>query len=139
MIVLDTHALIWVLEHSSTLGRRAAVLANRALAADRLWTSAIVFWELAALVQRRRLRMQVRPDEFRMSVMGLGIQEVAVSGDIAIAAAGLSGSLKDPADCLIAATAMVHAASVLLGALDIHGCVPITLSHCARLTSCVPR
>ena len=113
MILLDTHALIWVLEHSSTLGRRAAALANRALAADRLWTSAIVFWELTALMQRRRLRMQIRPDEFRMSVLGLGIQEVVVSGDIAIAAAGLSGSIKDPADCLIAATALVHHGKVM--------------------------
>lgn len=54
MIVLDTHALVWVLEGVPRLGRRAAALANRALAADRLWTSAIVFWELSLLAHARR-------------------------------------------------------------------------------------
>ena len=113
MIVLDTHALIWVLEGSPTLGRRAAALANRALAADRLWTSAIVFWELSLLSQRGRLRMSVNPDEFRTSVLSLGIQEAALSGEIAIAAARLLGSVKDPADGFIAATALVHHATVM--------------------------
>jgi PIN domain nuclease of toxin-antitoxin system len=113
MIVLDTHALIWVLEGVPTLGRRAAALANRALAADRLWTSAVVFWELSLLIQRNRVKMHVRPEEFRARVLGLGIQEAVLSGDIAIAAARLSVSVKDPADCLIAATALIHHAKVM--------------------------
>jgi PIN domain nuclease of toxin-antitoxin system len=113
MIVLDTHALIWVLEGAPILGRRAAALANRALAADRLWTSAVVFWELSLLIQRNRVRMSVKPEEFRARVLGLGIQEAVLSGDIAIAAARLSGSVKDPADCFIAATALVHDAKVM--------------------------
>lgn len=113
MIVLDTHALIWVLEGVPTLGRRAAALANRALAADRLWTSAVVFWELSLLIQGNRVRMNVSPEEFRTRVLGLGIQEAVLSGDIAIAAARLSTSIKDPADCFIAATALVHHAKVM--------------------------
>ena len=41
VIVLDTHALIWVLEDASRLGPRAATIANRALTADMLCTSAV--------------------------------------------------------------------------------------------------
>lgn len=113
MIVLDTHALIWVLEGLPTLGRRAGVLANRALGADRLWTSAIVFWELGLLVRRDRLKLQVSPEQFRASVLGLGIREAALTGDITIAASGLFASIKDPADCLIAATALIHHGKVM--------------------------
>jgi len=113
MIVLDTHALIWIVEGVPTLGRRAGALANRALAAERLWTSAVVFWELSLLIQRNRVRLSVGPDEFRAQVLSLGIQEAALSGDIAIAAARLSTSVKDPADCFIAATALVHYGRVM--------------------------
>jgi PIN domain nuclease of toxin-antitoxin system len=105
---LDTHALIWVLNDAPRLGPRAARLANRALAADTLWTSAIVFWEVSLLVARERLQLGSSSEAFRMRVLGFGIKEAAVTGDIALAAAALSGQLKDPADCFVAATAAVH-------------------------------
>jgi len=35
MVLLDTHALIWVVEGSERLGRRVSRLADTALAADR--------------------------------------------------------------------------------------------------------
>ena len=108
MILLDTHALVWVLEDSPKLGRRAASIANRALRQDRLWISAVTFWELSLLIDRNRIRLTVSPEEFRSRVQGLGIQEAPVTGDIAIAAARLSVSLKDPADCFMAATAMLE-------------------------------
>jgi PIN domain nuclease of toxin-antitoxin system len=113
VIVLDTHALVWMLEGKSLLGRRAAVLANRALAADRLWTSAVTFWELSLLIRRNRVRLDVSPDEFRLKVLSLGIQEAALSGDIAIAAARLGNVVKDPADCFIAATALAQHGKVI--------------------------
>jgi len=108
VILLDTHALVWVLEDSPKLGRRAASIANRALRQDRLWISAVTFWELSLLIDRNRIRLTVSPEEFRSRVQGLGIQEAPVTGDIAIAAARLSVSLKDPADCFMAATAMLE-------------------------------
>jgi PIN domain nuclease of toxin-antitoxin system len=113
MIVLDTHALIWIVQGVPTLGRRAAGLANRALVAERLWTSALAFWELSLLIHRDRVRLDVSPDEFRLEVLSLGIQEAALSGDIAIAAARLGTSLKDPADCFIAATALAQHGKVM--------------------------
>lgn len=108
MIALDTHALIWVLDDSPKLGRRAAALANRALKNDSLWTSAIVFWELGVLVDRNRIKLTVSPDQFRFRVQGLGIRETPITGEIALAAARLASSIKDPADCLIAASVIVQ-------------------------------
>ncbi|HVH27839.1 MAG TPA: PIN domain-containing protein [Vicinamibacterales bacterium] len=108
MILLDTHALIWVLEGTPRLGRRAARAANRALQEDRLWTSAVAFWELSLLVARGRLRLASNPAYFRTRVHGLGILEAPLTGDIALAAAALAGILEDPADCFMAATAAIH-------------------------------
>jgi PIN domain nuclease of toxin-antitoxin system len=108
VILLDTHALVWVLEDSPELGRRAAAIANRALKHDGLWVSAVAFWELSLLVDRKRIRLSGSPEEFRSRVQGLGIQEAPLTGDVALAAARLGASLKDPADCFIAATALLH-------------------------------
>ena len=113
VIVLDTHALLWVLEDSRMLGRRAALIANRALTADRLWTSALSFWEVSLLAQRDRVRLAAGADQFRGRVQDLGIREAAVTGEIALAAARLSTSIKDPADCFIAATAIVSHARLM--------------------------
>lgn len=108
MILLDTHALIWVLDDSPKLGRRAAAIANRALKRNALWTSAVVFWEVSLLVDRNRIKLKVSPGQFRSRVLSLGIQEAPLTGDIALAAARRSGSVKDPADAFIAATAAAH-------------------------------
>ena len=113
MIVLDTNALLWVLGDSPRLGHRAAAVANQALAAELLWTSAITFWEIALLTQRNRVRMAFSAGQFRSRVQSLGIQEAAITGDIALEAARLASSLKDPADCFVAATAMIHHAKVM--------------------------
>jgi PIN domain nuclease of toxin-antitoxin system len=105
---LDTHALVWVLKDPPRLGRRAARIASQALANDTLWTSAIVFWELSLLVASRRLQLDSSAGAFRHRVLGFGIKEAALTGEIALAAAALSGALKDPADCFVTATTAVH-------------------------------
>ena len=113
MILLDTHALIWVLDDAPRLGRRAAQIANRALPTDRLWTSAISFWEISLLVTRGRLRLTTSPEQFRSRVQGFGVLEAPLGGDVALEAATLASLLKDPADCFVAATARLHHATLM--------------------------
>ena len=55
MIVLDTHAVIW-LTTDRGLGRHSQRIADKALSEDRLAISSISFWELAMLVAKGRLR-----------------------------------------------------------------------------------
>ncbi len=62
MILLDTHALIWLTEGRPQLGDRARQLADEALAHDDLGVSAITFWETAMLHQRGRIQL-VQPVE----------------------------------------------------------------------------
>jgi PIN domain nuclease of toxin-antitoxin system len=91
MVLLDTHALIWVVEGSERLGRRVSRLADTALAADRLGVASISFWEMAMLVNRGRIVVNPSIDQWRLRVLGLGVQEIPLTGDIAIAAVHLAG------------------------------------------------
>jgi PIN domain nuclease of toxin-antitoxin system len=105
MVLLDTHALIWLVEGSKSLGRRSARLADDALARDELGVAAISFWEVAMLARAERIHIALPPSEWRLRVVRLGIHEAPLSGDIAIAAVTLSDFHPDPADRFIVASA----------------------------------
>jgi|KBSSwiStaDraftv2_1062776.scaffolds.fasta_scaffold110124_4 PIN domain nuclease of toxin-antitoxin system len=113
MLLLDTHGLIWVVEGSKRLGRRAARLADDALAGDGLGVASISFWEIAMLVNRGRISVDPSVDQWRLRVLGLGVQEVPLTGDIAIAAAGLPDLHGDPADRIIVATGVATSATLV--------------------------
>lgn len=65
------------------------------------------------LAQRNLLLMAQPVAGWRRLVLDLGIQEVPVSGDIGILAAGLEDFPRDPADRIITATAIVRNATLL--------------------------
>ena len=106
MIVLDTHVLLWFAEDHPHLGRRTTRLADAALRRDEVLVAAISFWEIAMLVERRRVRVDVSPAMLRQKVLEQGVREVPVTGAIGIAAVALPGFHGDPADRLIVATAL---------------------------------
>ena len=110
---LDTHALLWLLEESPALGRKAQGLARDALSSDALAVSAIVFWEATMLVEKGRLRLAEPPDQWRQIVLGIGITELPVDGKIGVAAVSLRGLHPDPADRMIVATAMAEGATLV--------------------------
>ena len=113
MVLLDTHALVWVVEGSNRLGRRASRLADRELLSDRLGVASVSFWEIAMLVSRGRLTVDPSVDEWRLRVLGLGVQEIPLTGDIAISAVRLSDFHDDPADRFIVASAVVTGATLV--------------------------
>ncbi|MSO93642.1 MAG: type II toxin-antitoxin system VapC family toxin [Rhodospirillales bacterium] len=110
---LDTHALIWMLEESPKLGRRAQGLVRDALSSDALAVSAIVFWEAAMLVDKRRLRLTEPPERWRQIVLGIGIAELPIDGEIGVAAVSLRGLHPDPTDRMIVATALSERATLI--------------------------
>ena len=113
MVLLDTHVLVWVVEGSKRLGRRVARLADDALAGERLGVASISFWEIAMLADRGRLAVHPSVDEWRLRVLGLGVQEIPLTGDVAIAAGGLAQLSSDPADRIIVATAVASDATLV--------------------------
>lgn len=113
MVLLDTHVLVWLVEGSPSLGRRAARLADRQLARDSLAVASISFWEMAMLADRARIVLEGPVEQWRLRVLGLGVQEVSLTGDIAIAAARLPDLHADPADRIIVATGVALGATLM--------------------------
>ena len=82
-------------------------MADDALADDALAVSAISFWEVSMLVAKGRIAMDVALDAWRKDLLAAGLREVPLDGRIGIRAASLRDLHGDPADRLIAATAIL--------------------------------
>lgn len=106
VLLLDTHALVWLVEGDANLGAKARARAEAAYAENALAVSAASFWEAARLFTRGRLAFAVPLTAWRRAVLALGIQEVPVTGDIAIESGALAGFKGDAADRVIVATAL---------------------------------
>jgi PIN domain nuclease of toxin-antitoxin system len=111
-VLLDTHALIWLDQDDPSLGAEARKRADLALQQGKLAVSAISFWETAMLVTKGRVTMALPIAVWRRDLLGLGLLEFPIDGDIGIAAAQLDLH-GDPADRLIVATAQIKEAALL--------------------------
>ena len=105
MILPDTHSLIWFLESNPRLGpvsqRRIRESAEREQAAF----SAISVWEVALLLSKNRLTLNVSAIQWRQNLLAAGFVEIPVDGAIAARSVALSDFHDDPADRIIVATA----------------------------------
>lgn len=111
-LLLDTNALVWLVEGRSRLGRKARGAIERARRKDDVCCSAFSFLELALLIARGRLRLTLELPEWRADVLDAGIWEIAVSGEIAMLAGGLD-ALADPADRIVMATSILMNARIV--------------------------
>ena len=107
MTLLDTQALIWLLFDDRRLGRQARQVIDIAWAADEAAISAMSFWEIALLHEKRRLTLLHDIAAWRRTLLQEGLVEIPVDGEIGIRANELADFHADPADRLIVATALV--------------------------------
>ncbi|MEQ8659464.1 MAG: type II toxin-antitoxin system VapC family toxin [Gammaproteobacteria bacterium] len=110
MTLLDTHVLLWLDTGSDRLGSGSRGVIDHALRAGELAVSAISFWEVAMLVSKGRVRMEMAPDAWRGALLEAGLTELPVDGRTGIRAAQLDDFHGDTADRLNVATAQAHAA-----------------------------
>ena len=113
MILLDTHALVWLAEGLPALGKQARKIADQALAEDALAVSAISFWEIALLHQRERIALTQSVSAWRNQLLELGLHEIPLDGEIGITSTALENFHADPADRFITASAVFFGASLL--------------------------
>jgi PIN domain nuclease of toxin-antitoxin system len=113
MVVLDTHALLWMDADDAALGKAARRAIGEAWAHGQVGVSAISFWECAMLHQAGRIELPCAPDEWRRQWLAAGLKEWPLSGDIVLLAVSLDLPHKDPADRFIVATAIARGAALL--------------------------
>jgi PIN domain nuclease of toxin-antitoxin system len=105
VILLDTHALVWMVADPKQLSRAAASAIREALHSDGLAISAITLWELASLIARGRIQSYGTVDA-SVKLLIEGVTVKPITPEIAALATQFGEDFsRDPADCLIGATA----------------------------------
>ena len=109
MIVLDTHAWIRWVNGTSTLSRRAHRVIGEATRAAAVFISSISVWEVAQLVSKDRLVLEMSVESWVAKSEAMPfLHFVPVDNSIFIKSVHLPGKFhKDPADRIIVATSTV--------------------------------
>ena len=106
MIVLDTCAFIWdALQHPKLTPKAKRAIAD-AEQESRLMVCDITFWEVAMLVRKKRLQLELDAASFcRLALLARNIDIIFISPVIAELSVNLNDTVNhDPADRLIAAS-----------------------------------
>ena len=113
--LLDTHALVWWVDGSKKLAREQLRATERAANASTLFVSEISFWEIAMLVEARKLSFREPLGEWlERATAAPAVQRVGITPTIAREFASLGATRTwDPADRIIVATARVLAARLI--------------------------
>ena len=108
MILLDTCALIWIVNNDPVLPA-ALTAVERAVRAAELYLSPVTAWEIGTLVTRGRLVLDVSAEVYVSRAFSRpGVQIAALTPEIAVRSSHLPGTLHgDPADRMLIATAML--------------------------------
>ena len=106
MIVLDTHIWVWWVDQTAALPTAKAETL-KACVADGLGVSAISCWEVAKLVEKKRLVLSIPVDHWVEQALAYpGVILLPLIPRIAVASTQLPQPFqKDPADQIIVATA----------------------------------
>ncbi len=106
MILLDTHALIWLDTADRRLGKKTRALVEKEWALNQVAVSAITFWEAGMLAERRKIRLAAPVAEWRTRWVDAGLIELPLDGTVLVRSLDLGSLSADPADRFIAATAL---------------------------------
>ena len=105
-LLLDTHVWIWLsLEKNKSLSPKSKKAMN---SADHNWISAISCWELAKLVEKKRIGFSIPTLAWiRRSLNESNIRIADLSPEIAVESTVLRDFHRDPADQIIVATSRI--------------------------------
>jgi len=107
VILLDTHAFVWLASNQAELSARAFA----AIKKDRhsVFISAVVPWEIALLFKKGRLLLPLSPKEFvERAAQHFGVQELPIARETTINAVALPDIHNDPFDRILIAEALCH-------------------------------
>lgn len=114
MVVLDTHALVYDALAPARLSARARKAIESAAAAGELACCDISLWEIAMLIARDRLDPGMDARQFLDDLVAARrLQILPITPEIAVLSQSDAFAHGDPADRLIAATALLHRAPLV--------------------------
>ena len=105
-LLLDTHVWIWLsLEKNKSLSTKSKKAIN---SSGHKWISAISCWELAKLVEKKRIGFSIPSLAWiRRSLNEFNIRVADLSPEIAVESTVLRSFHRDPADQIIVATSRI--------------------------------
>lgn len=105
--LLDTHIWIWYLAGSGRLSRGLRQLVDRE--SSHCWLSPVSIWETGLLASRGRIALPRSLREWiEEAIEHFPINEAPVNREVALVSQEIELPHQDPADHLIAATALVY-------------------------------
>jgi PIN domain nuclease of toxin-antitoxin system len=113
VILLDTHALLWMASDPKRLSKRAHEAIHTARQGPGIAVATITLWEIAWLAHHRRIVVIGSVESFVRETVARVILRPATPEIAALAVRLPDPFPKDPSDRLIAATAMVEGAPLV--------------------------
>ena len=110
-LLLDTHLLLWAAGPSPRLSSRARRLIEDP--DNELLASAASLWEIAIKSALRRPNFPVDASLLRRNLLNNGYEELAVTGEHAVAVANLPPLHRDPFDRMLVAQSIVEGIMLL--------------------------
>ena len=114
VILVDTHVVVWLAFDQAQLSQKArAAIDDARRNSDGLAISDITLLELATLASKGRIRLNISLESFLREIEAR-FTILPISGRACVRALGLPAAYpKDPADRIIAGTALVEGLSLL--------------------------
>jgi PIN domain nuclease of toxin-antitoxin system len=109
--LLDTHLLLWAAGPSPRLSAQARRLIDDP--DNELVVSAASLWEIAIKSALRRANFRLDAPLFRRNLLNNGYNELAVTGEHAVAVANLPLLHRDPFDRILVAQSIVEGITLL--------------------------
>jgi PIN domain nuclease of toxin-antitoxin system len=114
VIICDTHVLVFDALAPARLSAKARRRLKDGESAGQLACADISLWEIAMLIAKRRLEIDEEPELFIQAVLDArGYRVLPITSGIAALSQSADFTRKDPADRLIAATALASGAELL--------------------------
>ena len=114
-MIIDSHTLVWWLESSEEISEFARHVLDHADDRDELHrVCAVTFWEIGLKVRRGQITTKFPVDQWLVmlgELQWMTIEET--TAEVWLKTAEMEWSHRDPADRIIAATALIHGEAVL--------------------------